>query len=401
MSIISYPSSNNGGSSDCHGDTNIFYISGITGDSIAMKTDVANVSAYLQNQINGLDTRVLALSASQKIISANVVNISGVVSSIVAITGSFATKVEVANVTGYLQNQIDINTALDANQATQIAQLSGNVSSLLVGLSGSYISYSAVAGLTGSLQTQITSISAQLPLYTLLTTTAGISAGLDARLSANTALDANQATLIAQLSGNVSSIQSTLSGSFISYTAVAGLTGSLQSQIIDIVNLDNNQASQILAVSGANISQATQIASISSQLGLYTPLTTTASISASLLGIIASISGQGGQSFAVQIAELSGNAGSQATQIAQISGQLPLFTLLTTTTNISANLQAQITALQPESTTIASSGGSIIVSKTGSAFNIEVSPIFAGSGSIIDLGNRINTDSVFDGGSRI
>jgi hypothetical protein len=48
------------------------------------------------------------------------------------------------------------------------------------------------------------------------------------------------------------------------------------------------------------------------------------------------------------------------------------YTLLSTTASISGSLQSQIYAIEEESTTIASSGGSIIVSQDGRNYNIEV-----------------------------
>lgn len=51
---------------------------------------------------------------------------------------------------------------------------------------------------------------------------------------------------------------------------------------------------------------------------------------------------------------------------------LNLYTLLTTTSAISGNLQEQINTIIQEGITIASSGGSIFVSQNGTAFNLEV-----------------------------
>ena len=54
------------------------------------------------------------------------------------------------------------------------------------------------------------------------------------------------------------------------------------------------------------------------------------------------------------------------------SGDLSAYTLLSTTASISGDLQNQINAIVQESTVIASSGGSILVTQNGNDFNLEV-----------------------------
>ena len=88
---------------------------------------------------------------------------------------------------------------------------------------------------------------------------------------------------------------------------------------------------------------------------------------------IPGISGEQGIQGIQGIPGISGEQGIQG--IPGISGNSidsSLYTLLITTLDISGNLQEQINAIVQESTSIASSGGSILVSQNGTTFNLEV-----------------------------
>ena len=77
-----------------------------------------------------------------------------------------------------------------------------------------------------------------------------------------------------------------------------------------------------------------------------------------------------------EVASISGNLQSQIDSKAN-SSSLSNYTLLSTTSSISGDLQVQIDSLVLNSTTVSSTGGSIIVSLSGSNYNLEVasSPI--------------------------
>jgi hypothetical protein len=112
---------------------------------------------------------------------------------------------------------------------------------------------------------------------------------------------------------------------------------------------------------------------------LLTPLTTTADISGGLNSRLTTVEGN----YATKGTPVAGTYNNVVVNsqgivtsggVANYSSFVDLtpYTLLSTTADISGNLQSQITAIVQEGTTIASSGGSIVTTQVGTAFNLEV-----------------------------
>jgi hypothetical protein len=275
-----------------------------------------------------------------------------------------------------------------------------------------YISSTEVASISGDLQSQIDGIVIpDLTTYTLLSTTATISAGLDSRLDT---LESNPipdifrsevATISGGLQGQINAIVQegttiTSSGGSIIVTNT-GLEYNLEVASAPIQNHNDLNGLQGIGGDGGyyHLTEA-QYANISGGVDLsdYTLLSTTASISGDLDSRIDTLETNPiPDIFRSEVASISGDLQSQIDGI--VIPDLTPYTLLTTTASISGGLDGRITVLESnpipdifrsevasisgdlqsqidviiqEGTSIASSGGSIIVTQDGLSFNLEV-----------------------------
>jgi hypothetical protein len=262
-------------------------ISSLSGSQISL-AQVSNASANALIQANNQSSAVVANSIS---------GINAAINYLAGITGSFATTTVASNMSANALAQatslININTSVDSNQATQIAELSGNSisqASQIASLSANAVSTSLVfsasanalahannqssavvansisginsainylAGITGSFVT--TTVASNMSANAQVQTTNNLSP-LIFQVSGN---NISQTTQISQLSGNSISVASQIAAlssaaNDVNPTMVSNASSNAQ------VQTTNNLSPLISQVSGANISQASQIVNISS-----------------------------------------------------------------------------------------------------------------------------------------
>ena len=222
------------------------------------------------------------------------------------ITG-YIDRTEVASISAGLDTRITATVSLDANQASQIAALSGqNISqaSQIASISANYATTIVSASMSANALAQATGLinintSVDTNQATQIAALSGNSISVGSQVATLSAADINQAIQIAQLSGaNISQTSqiSSISANSVSFSVCSAMSANALAQATGLINinssLDANQATQIAQLSGVNISQASQIASISAN---YTTTILAASMSANALaqanGITAGITG--------------------------------------------------------------------------------------------------------------
>jgi hypothetical protein len=308
-----------------------------------------------------------------------------------------------ANALAQATSLINTNTALDSNQATQIAELSGNSisqASQIAAISastGSSLTLVQVSNASANSQVQTTNNLS--PLIFQLSGNNSSQATQIESLSANsvslaTVSSASANALVQANNQSAAVVANSISGINTSITYLAGITGSFATttvasnmsanalaQATSLINintaLDSNQATQIAELSGNSISQATQIASLSANSG-NSALVFSASANAqvqttnNLSPLIFQVSGTN-ISQSTQISELSGNSIIQATQISQLSGNS-----ISQASQIQS-LSASVNALQSESTVISAGYGLAVYQYAPYSYSIEVTGSFGDS----------------------
>jgi len=234
----------------------------------------------------------------------------------ISVSGDYATRTEVANVTGNLQTQIDAISG-GTSIHNDLSGLQGGTTNEYYHLTASqhadYIGATEVANISANLQTQIDAISGGSGSTSILVGGDGI--------------------------GVVESPTDTwtisVSGDYATRTEVANVTGTLQTNIDDLRTETENATGNLQTQINNIVQESTTI-----------------------------IGGDG----------ISAVQGPVQTWTVSVSGD---YATTTEVANVTGNLQSQIDAIVPESTTIQSSGGSITVVQDGYDFNLEVatSPI--------------------------
>jgi len=156
------------------------------------------------------------------------------------------------------------------------------------------------------------------------------------------------------------------SNDYIDRTEVESISASLQSQIDSISAALNNISTITISSSGGTVL-------ISQDGNNYNLEVDTSGITASgisvhneLTGLQGGISGEYYHLSEAQYVDYIGR-----TEVENITGNFNNYTLLTTTQEISSNLQTQINNI--DVITVSSSGGTVLISQTGNNYNLEIS----------------------------
>ena len=150
-----------------------------------------------------------------------------------------------------------------------------------------------LSAISGTLLNVPQSISNSISGYALKSTVAGLTGSLQTQITANIITISAGPGIMTGQNGSVWTISATVTGAADVglRSEVIAISSGLDNRITVNTALDANQASQISAISGALINIP---ASIINSISGYTLLSTTAAISAFLLSTIAATSGQGG-----------------------------------------------------------------------------------------------------------
>lgn len=255
---------------------------------------------------------VNGISGAVNIVGGTAIAISSAGNSItVEVTGTLgdpALRVEVGNVTGYIESQISAITGRQNNQDILIQSISGSYTPLVTTAATSAQLYAIIAAssgsaaVTGSYVIDVNGISG----HPIIIGSDNINVNV---IGAGPNIEVDLKTDITVNSLTTEHIHGSDSGSgaqtiFIDPIYAPNIAYS--SDIATLSGRDNNQALQITLISSNNLNQDILIQQIS---GNYTPLTTSAAISSNLLSVIAALSGQGSSTTTASISAIVVNNG--------------------------------------------------------------------------------------------
>lgn len=304
---------------------------------------------------------------------------------------TYTSSSEVASISAYLQNQIN-NKVDNIIGGTGISVVELPTNTYTLNITGNYATSSTVSGISAYLQNQINTI--PLSAYTLRTETAAVSGYLNNRInnitSENTVVRGGSGISVVQsptqtftvsVSGNyitstdVAAISSSLDNrldiieaTYITEVEVAGISGYLQTQITNISAGVSNV--NIVGGSGIQVVESPADNFVISITGSYVTTSTVSNITADLNNRLTVI-----ENTYITDSEVAGISGYLQNQISTIP--LSAYTLRTETAAVSGYLNNRINGITGENTVVLGGSGISVVQSPTQTFTVSVSGNYA------------------------